>query len=297
MSDTTVCSACQASVPGAAAFCPSCGSPVNGSSAPSNPSGGAGLGDDDTRVDMSRNDSTQVFPASEPAGAQGGEGPSAPWSPTGSGGGPSASWNPPPAPPAPAWQQPPPGPAYGPPPTSAQPAWGTPPGQGTPWGAPAQTPPAAMTATRSPLGGIAALLGALLTLVGIFTAWVGSKGSAGVVGSGKDLSGWDLTSGDFFLKSKDPYLLLVLALIAIAVGVARFAGALHPIARIAAIVVGVAIVAILIRDWLSIVDVVKNTLPSSFKVKQKFGYFLAVAGGVVTAASGLLPSSKGTPNR
>jgi len=285
MSDTTACSNCQAPVPAAAAFCPSCGSSVASSSGSSSPGAGTSFGNDDTRVDMPRPDHTQVFP------------PSAPWSPTGSVPGAAAPpWNPPPAPPAPAWQQPPPGPTYGAPPPSA-PAWGAGVGPGTPWGAPNQAPPTARTRPKSPLGGITALLGALLTLVGIFTPWVGNNGSVGVSGRGKDLSGWDLTSGNNFLKSLDPYILLALAIVAIAVAVARFSGALHLIARIAAVVAGVAIVAILIRDWLSIVDVVKNTLPSSFKVKQKFGYFLAVAGGVVTAASGLLPNAKQTPKR
>ena len=64
-----------------------------------------------------------------------------------------------------------------------------------------------------------------------------------------------------------------------------------PMARVAALIVGGVIIAIMIRDWLSIVDVVK-TLPSNVKVEQKFGSFLAIAGGGLTAVSALMPSAK-----
>ncbi len=203
---------------------------------------------------------------------------------------PAPAWGQPPAPggpPAgapPAWEQPPAAPPYGQPP-AGQPSWGAPAGQAPAWGqGPAPTTPP--TAKKvSPLGGLLALIGGVLTLVGIFTAWVGPKGG------GENFSGWDLTKTNNPLKSPDAYFLLALAIVALVIGVLRFTGAMAPIARLAALVVGLVIIAIMIRDWLSIVDVVKK-FSSDVRIEQKFGYFLAIAGGVVTAASALMPSTK-----
>lgn len=301
MSETTTCSSCGASVPPVAKFCSTCGEVMN-----------AAVGRDATTVDGPRPDSpTPVLPpvaSSAPPAADPGPSwapatdpaapaPSQPWAPTDAGPStpeapPAPAWGQPPAPggpPAgapPAWQQPA-APPYGQPP-AAQPTWGAPAGQSPAWGQ-GPAPTAAPEAKKvSPLGGLLALIGGVLTLVGIFTAWVGPKGG------GKNFSGWDLTKTDNPLKSPDAYFLLALAIVALVIGVLRFTGAMAPVARLAAVIIGLVIIGIMIRDWLSIVDVVKK-LPSDVRFEQKFGYFLAIAGGVVTAASALMPSAKKTP--
>jgi len=135
------------------------------------------------------------------------------------------------------------------------------------------------------MGGVVAVLGGALALVGLFTTWV--------TGGGIERSGWDLTKPTGELTSKDPYLLLALAIGAVVLGVVLFTGAVRPIARIAVIVVGLAIIGIHVRDWLSITDVVKkNAAFLNISVKAGFGFYLGIAGGVVAALAGLLPSKK-----
>jgi hypothetical protein len=300
MSDTSICSNCGASMPSAAKFCTTCGTAV-----------AIDAGRDATHVDGPRPDSptkvlppveaTSSAPAWQPPTASDGpatSAPSQPWAPadadTPVAPAPSATtWNQPPAAPAgaavgppPAWQQPPAAPAYGQAPAGPS-AWGAPPGQTPAWGRGPAPTAASVTKTISPLGGLVALIGGILTLVGIFTAWVGPKG-------GKALTGWDLTKNGYLLKSADPYLLLALAIGALVIGGLRFTGSVPPIARAAAIIVGLVIIGVMVRDWLTIVDVVKK-LSSDVKVEQKFGYFLAIAGGVVTAASAAMPSTEKTP--
>ena len=47
---------------------------------------------------------------------------------------------------------------------------------------------------------------------------------------------------------------------------------------------------VLVRDWLSIVDIVKD-IPGA-KVTQEFGYYLGIAGGALTIVAALLPGKK-----
>ncbi|QXC61656.1 hypothetical protein KSP35_02055 [Aquihabitans sp. G128] len=127
----------------------------------------------------------------------------------------------------------------------------------------------------------------MLTLVGLFTAWIGNNQTSDTI------TGWQLATDDKIgFESKDPYLLLVLGLAALVVGVLLFTGKARPIMRIAAIVIGVAVIGTMVRDWLSIVDLVKDNFPSNVKVSQKFGYFLGIAGGIVTAVAALLPGKQ-----
>ena len=325
MTDTTTCENCQADVPTAAKFCTTCGHPMAAAAPPSDPAPAGGP--DPTRVDTPAvHDSTQVLPTAGPpdVGTASAPASSAPWSPAA----PSTSTDP--APPAwggsappqptapPAWAPPPteqaPQPAHpqawGPPPTETPPAWQQPPatappgGAGPGWGAqpggppPSWAPPAqsgpgvwgapattSSTAKGSPIGGGVALIGGVVALIGLFTTWV--------TGDVADASGWDLTKSSGQLTSKDPYFLLVLALAAIVLGVVLFTGAFRPVARIAVIVVGLAIVGLHIRDWTSITHVVEtNAAFLNQSVDAGFGFYLGIAGGVVAAAAALLPSAK-----
>ena len=283
MSDTTTCPNCSAALPAGATFCTSCGTRIEVAA----PTADATRGDT-----PGLHDATQQFTP-----------PAAPWQP--------AEAAPPPAPPA--WQAPPAAapappaaggwagaaPAAPPAPTGApwqqapgapaQPAWGTAPGQPA-WGAPA---PAAASSSgaagASPLGGIVAVLGGALTIVGLFSAWLGNN-----VDSTK-LAGWDLTRDDVAFTSKDPYLLLVLGIVGVLVGAALFLGKARNPVRLVAIVVGLAIVGTHIRDWMSIADVVKDSLSSDFKVTAQIGFYLGIAGGILVALSSLIPGKKSTP--
>ena len=131
------------------------------------------------------------------------------------------------------------------------------------------------------------MLGGALALVGIFTAWIGADGSSGTV------KGWDLTSGDKFFKSNDPYLLLAIGIAIIAVGVALFLGKVKPLAKAAAIVAGLAVIGICVRDWTSIADLVKKSPRfDGVNIKAQFGFYLTIAGGALAIVGGVLPAKK-----
>ena len=280
MSDTPTCPNCSATLPAGATFCTSCGTRM----------GEVPAQDATQVVDAGLTDTTQVFtppPPPPPAAA-----PPAPWQPA-EAAAPAAPapWTPPPAAPAPpaeapVWQAPPPAP--GAPPVWAEapaPAWGAQPGPmaGGP-GGPAG--PAVAARGGSVLGGLVGLVGGALTLVGLFTAWIGSDSTS------KTVTGWDLASGDPFigLESKDPYLILALGIGAVVLGLLLFTGKARTVVRIAAVLVGATIIGVLVRDWLSIVDIVKN-IPGA-KVTQEFGYYLGIAGGALTIVAALIPGKK-----
>src|SRR4051812_14044049 len=298
LSDPTACPNCAAPVRAGASFCTSCGHNLVATPPEPTPAGDAPAGDLDTgaRPDAGSDptavtspglhDSTQVLPeaapreqpAPEPAPSWGSPPDPAPppqaWAPAAAAGAASAPWAPaatptgtppaaPPPPEAPAWQAPtappgfPPPPGFGAPPAApGPPAWqapGAPPVAPTAWPPPAPVQPATSTSPGSPLGGIAAVLAAALVLVGVFTAWIGTDQTSETV------KGWDLTSGDKFFKSGDPYLLLALGVVALVLAVALFTGRYRTPARIASIVLGLAVIAICIKDWTDIADLVKKT--------------------------------------
>ena len=233
MSDMTTCPNCSAELPAGAAFCTTCGHRMEASAA-------AAPAEDATRVDNpALGDATQTW-ASAPA---------APWSPPDQPQAPPAPWQPADSPGT--AQTPPP---QSPPPAAppAAPPWnqapGQPSGQGAPpwqqaqapagastWGAtPAAAPARGSSSDGSPIGGVVALLGAILTLIGLFTAWVGSNQSS------ENITGWDLASGDKGLESNDPYILLALGIAALVIGVMLFTGTARMLVRGAAIVAGLA---------------------------------------------------------
>lgn len=285
MSDTT-CPECAAPLREGATFCTSCGHRI---AATAPPSGGdatqadaPGPGAEATRVDNpALSDATQTFePPTPPA-----PGPGAPWEPA------QGTHTPPPtsAPSAPAGP-PPNAPSWGAPPQQAAPPWQQaqqapqqPWGQ-QPYGAPAHTTTSS-SGGGSPIGAIVAILGAVLTLVGLFTAWIGSNVTDDTI------TGWALASGDDGFESNDPYIILALGVAALVAGVMLFTGAARSIVRIAAVVVGVVVVGVAIRDWLSIADIAKD-LPSSVEITAQFGFYLTIAGGVVTAIAAVVPGSK-----
>ncbi len=140
------------------------------------------------------------------------------------------------------------------------------------------------TSTRSVLGGLLAILGAALTIGGVFAGWVDLDGTT--------VSGWALTTGDELIKTSDPLVLGALALVAVVGGLLLFTGVARTLVRIGVILVGLAIVAITVLDWLSIASFVEDNLPSSFEATAAVGFYLAGAGGVITALGGLMPASK-----
>lgn len=137
----------------------------------------------------------------------------------------------------------------------------------------------------SPLGGISALVGAVLVLVGLFTAWLGNNITDDT------LSGWELLDGDNGFETSDPYLLLALGIVGLAVAVALFRGVARTPMRIVAVVVGVAVVVTHARDWMDIADIAKK-LPQGVEITAQFGFYLGIAGGVLVALSALMPAKK-----
>lgn len=296
MSDTTTCPNCSATLPSGAAFCTTCGTRLAPAEAPAPEAPAA----DATRVDNpGLHDATQVFapPPAPPAA------PAAAWQPAEAAtppplpgpppaqpgwGAPPASPPPPPAAPA-AW---PPAASTAPPPTTwgapgaapASPAtWNQAPAGA--WGAPAPAPAAAAGGGGSPLGGLVALVGGLLVLVGLFTAWLGNNVTDDT------LSGWELLDGDNGFETSDPYLLLALGIVALALGVALFRGVARTPVRIVAVLVGVGVVVTHARDWMDIADIAK-ALPQGVEITAQFGFYLGIVGGILVALAALLPAKK-----
>ena len=310
MSATTTCPSCNTPVPAQAAFCTNCGhrmeaqaetstsSPEPTAQDPSATdlsSPGSGAADpppppapvlpppasfsppsesDATRVDTpGRHDSPQVYtPPSS----------SAPWQPADQGApapsGPptTAPWSPPESPPPPPWQQ-----QAGPTATEQ------------PWGAPQsmQSPGSAPSSGKSPIGGLMAILGGIATLVGLFTPWLESNQNDDSASGWTLTSGWSPASGANELTSNDPYIVLGLGIAALVVGFMLLQGVVRPLARIAAMVIGLAVIGVLVYDWLQVTDHVSD-MSSEIEVSQAFGYFVAIAGGVITALAALLPAKK-----
>jgi hypothetical protein len=225
---------------------------------------------------------------------------SVPWGP-GSGGAPegpatTAPWNPPASPAPPTWQQPiaPPGSAtFG----TTNAAAATDPNQ--PWAAQATSMPPTMWGATAPpppakgrggsvLGGIAALAGGALTVLGIFSGWV-------TLDPGTDsetITAWSLTTGDELLKSNDPFVLAGLAAAAIVLGVLLFTGIARTAVRLLTIAAGIGIVAAAALNWASIASFVTDNLPTTFEASTAIGFYFVVAGGLLTTLAGLLPAKK-----
>lgn len=315
MSDTTTCTNCGTEVPAAAAFCTGCGQALAAAAAPPPPAPPAPVdpapADDATRVETpGLNDATQVTPPppSEPApspyAAPSTPPPppapaaSAPWGPATSEPPTAAPWTPPTggeppvapaaAPPA-GWQQPtpPPGaPAYAP--AAAAPAaagWQSPSAASPPpWGAATEAPPAAKPG-GSVLGGLVGLVGSILVLVGVFSGWV-KLGNTGTV------TAWSLTAGDGLLKSQTPYVIVALAAAAVVISLVLLTGIARPLARIIALLLGIAIIGVTAANWAEIASFVTDNFPSSFEATTAIGFYFTIAGGVLVIIAALIPAKK-----
>ena len=257
MSDTRACPACRAQVPVLAAYCTECGEQLPEPVA----------GDDPTRVGTpGLGDPTAVGPtfAAQPT---------------------TAPWNPPADPPPPTWQVP-----VAPPATDARqpttPDWASSPATPPPpsWN-PDDAPSARARSAPSVPGGVAALIGAALTVVGVLSTWVTLEQGDNV----ERISGWSMTSDSGFLTSDDPYLLVGLAALAAVGGILLLVGSARTLVRIGLALVGVGIVGITALNWFAIADFVTDNLSTSFQVSTAVGFYVAIAGGVVTGLAALLP--------
>lgn len=168
-------------------------------------------------------------------------------------------------------------------------AWGAPggPGDGPPavWGGQPLAPAATTSKRTSVLGGLVALLGSVLVIVGVFSGWV-KLGSTGTV------TAWSLTTGDGLLESQDPFLIIGLAIVGLLVAVLLFAGVARTLVRVAAVLVGIGIIAVTALNWSAIATFVTDNFPSSFEATTAIGFYLAIAGGVLLMLSALLPAKK-----
>lgn len=315
MSDTTTCPSCNNPVPAQAAFCTNCGHRMEGQADTSAAAGEPTVQESASADPSTSQEASSADPASEPVApilpppasfAPPGESdatrvdtpglhdstqvytpPSSgtPWQPADQGAAPTpgpsgppttAPWSPPEAPPAPPWQQ-----QAGP--TAADQPWGAP--------HPAPGPASPGTSQKSPIGGILTILGGIAILVGLFTPWLESNQNDDSASGWTLTSGWSPASGANELTSNDPYIVLGLGIAALVVGFMLLQGVIRPLARIAAILIGLAAIGVLVFDWLQVTDHVSD-MSSSVEVSQAFGYFIAVAGGALTAIGALLPAKK-----
>lgn len=157
----------------------------------------------------------------------------------------------------------------------------------TMWGtvAPAAAP---AKATKSPLGGLAAVAGGVLAIAGVFSGWV----TLDPGGNSETVTAWSLTAGEGLLKSNDPYALVALGAAAVVLGLLLFAGVARTLVRVAVIFVGLGIVAVAAVNWSSIASFITDTQSSSFQADTAIGFYFAIAGGALAAIAGLLPAKK-----
>jgi hypothetical protein len=167
-------------------------------------------------------------------------------------------------------------------------------------GAPAAASwPAAPATTSSepaqaPASAIVGIVGALLTIVGLFLPWVSAKTGTNLslVGNVDSLTAWALaTKADIRITTDDPYWLLALGIVALAVSIVLFVRAM-PALRIALAVIGLAIVGLTIYDLSSIRSVVQDTFSSDEKINFQLGLWLTLAGGIVCIVAACLPTTR-----
>jgi hypothetical protein len=135
------------------------------------------------------------------------------------------------------------------------------------------------------LGGIVGLVGATLTIVGVFSGWV-KLGDTGTV------TAWSLTAGEGLLKTQTPYAILGLAGLAGIASIVLFTGFARTLVRIVVAVAGLAIVGVTAANWGEIASFVTDNFPSSFEATTAIGFYLAIAGGVLVFIAALLPAKK-----
>lgn len=141
---------------------------------------------------------------------------------------------------------------------------------------------------KSVFGAIAAIIGGVLTGVGVFSGWV----TLGPSGNTVTDSMWSMVAGEGFLKSNDPIALVALAGGAFVVGILLAVGAGRTLMRIAAALIGLAIVVVAALNWMSISSYVTDNFTSEVEVKTAVGFYMVVVGGILTALSAILPAKK-----
>lgn len=300
MTDQT-CPQCGASVPDGAAFCTSCGTSLTDPSATAADTSPTGPPEDVTRVEQpGLQGETRVLPETPPSGPAPDAVPSSPTT-TPPPPEPAATFAPPP--PQPAWGSTPSDQGWGPQPGGPPSSWDAPAPAPSSWdqpGAPAATSwPAASAPTttepaRAPAGAIVGVVGALLTIVGLFLPWVSANTGTNLslVGNEDSLTGWALaTKAEIRITTNDPYLLLALGILALGVSVLLFVRA-APALRIALAVVGLAIVGLTIYDLSSIRSVVQDTFSNDEKVTPQLGLWLTLGGGIVCIVAACLPAAR-----
>ena len=113
-----------------------------------------------------------------------------------------------------------------------------------------------------------------------------------LVGNEDSLTGWALaTKADIRITTDDPYWLLALGIVALAVSVVLFVRAM-PALRIALAVVGLAIVGLTIYDLSSIRSVVQDTFSNDEAINFQLGLWLTLAGGIVCIVAACLPAAR-----
>lgn len=200
-------------------------------------------------------------------------------------------WSAPPAGPQPQPGWSPEQPGSGAPPQSWSPTPGQPPPHGAPpapgaaqaWSAPTDAPSRSGGAT--PLAGVLGIIAGILALVSPFLAWFSING---VAGGDLSYSMWKILTGgdDVPLDSPDAIFVLVAGLIAVVLGVLILKTRSKALSGLL-LVAGLVVIAVAVRDWMSISDLAKD-LPTTVTLDGGIGLYLAYAGGGLAALAGLL---------
>jgi hypothetical protein len=127
-------------------------------------------------------------------------------------------------------------------------------------------------------------------VAGVFTPWFEGSGD-----SYPSRTGWELVSKKTaelspFKSTPDPALLLGIAVVVIVVGGVLLSGTAPVIMRLLLAAAGVGTAVILIVDYLSIKDTVKDSFGTGTEFTYQYGFWVCIVAAVVMLLAAVMPS-------
>ena len=145
--------------------------------------------------------------------------------------------------------------------------------------------------------GILVIVGAVIALISVFLNWIDVSVPGLYSDSG---TGWDIfreENGTFFMKM--PLVVIVLAVIAIVLGILEFLGKGQQISNIVILVIGVLVIVLSYLAYNAFVDLGEETLGVWWllvKVKMGYGLFMTFASGIIMIIASILKMAKVLPD-
>src|SRR5690606_31459662 len=77
--------------------------------------------------------------------------------------------------------------------------------------------------------------------------------------------------------------------LALFAGVMALGGGTRTVSRVLGVVLGLAVIGLMIRDWTSMADLVQREAPATFEIESAIGFYLTIAGGALLLVSAVMP--------